>query len=56
MNKLEIVQHPAGGSTLAVPIAPDSTVRIYVGCWGGAPRRSARRGVVARKNSGRASR
>ena len=39
MAKVEVVAHPAGGWTLAVPVAPESTARIYVGSWGGAPRK-----------------
>lgn len=38
--KPEIVPHPAGGLTLAVPVGGGSTVRIYCGCW--TPRRQRR--------------
>lgn len=48
----QLVQHPAGGTTLAVPLGGDSTVRIYVGRFDLAPRRRVARSRFPQKISG----
>jgi hypothetical protein len=41
--RTELVPHPQGGVTLAVPVGGSSTVRIYRGWWPSRPKKIALR-------------
>jgi hypothetical protein len=43
----QIVPHPRGGYTLAVPAGGNSTVRIYRGWWAQRPRKNSTRRAAA---------
>jgi len=49
MNKPieQIVPHPRGGYTLAVPVGGSSTVRIYRGWWSRRPKKISPRRAAA---------